>query len=408
MRSRLEQPDGPNTVNFSARESIPERARQLAILCDWFAPGIRAGGPIRSCVNLVRLLKPDSQIQVVTTDRDLGDAKPYSGILSNTRIRWDDAADVFYCGSGLRRLEVTNRLLSALQSKPSACLYLNSMFSPFGTLLPLILWRLRSSSVRLVLAPRGMLKPSALSHRRWKKQPSLSLLRSLHLTGKVVFHATSEDELGEIESAFQGSSAVLVPNVPVTPTSPISSRTKRSGELELAFLGRVHPIKNLHLLLEVLAKVSCKAHLRIIGPEEDRAYLARCQEVINRLPHHVTASFLGALPESEVSKHLNSVDAMALLTEGENFGHAIFEALAAGTPVVISDQTIWKKLNLRKAGWELPLNDCAGFVCAFETLGRMSGEEHLQWRQGARSLAEQFLKDSQLKARYEQLFWPNP
>ncbi len=281
------------------------------------------------------------------------------------------------------------------------------MFSVYGTLLPLILWKLRGSRVRVVLAPRGMLKPSALNHRRWKKKIAITLLRHLRLTEAVVFHATSEDELQEVQSTFPGCAAQIVPNVPVTPASSDSWGVKKTGELQLAFVGRIHPIKNLHLLLEVLSRVSCRTHLRIIGPEEDAAYRTHCRQLIQALPPHVTVAFLGSLPEHEVIRHLQTVDAMALLTAGENFGHAIFESFAAGTPVLISDQTVWRGLSGRFAGWDLPLSDLSGFVHVLDSLGVMSSEEHCRWRHGARSFAEQFLHDANFCVRYAQLFWPS-
>ena len=45
------------------------------------------------------------------------------------------------------------------------------------------------------------------------------------------------------------------------------------------------------------------------------------------------------------------------MTSGENFGHAIIEALACGCPVIISDQTPWNDLESFGAGWVIPLDD---------------------------------------------------
>lgn len=44
-------------------------------------------------------------------------------------------------------------------------------------------------------------------------------------------------------------------------------------------------------------------------------------------------------------------------TLGENYGHVIFEALAAGCPVIVSDQTPWQDLEKREVGWVIPLAD---------------------------------------------------
>ena len=48
-----------------------EQRSRLLICADWFAPGYRAGGPIRSVVNLTRLLADQADVQVLTGCRAL-------------------------------------------------------------------------------------------------------------------------------------------------------------------------------------------------------------------------------------------------------------------------------------------------------------------------------------------------
>ena len=56
----------------------------ILILVEWFSPGYRAGGPIRSVVNLVEGLKDHFDFKVITTNRDLG-SEPYEGIPSELK-----------------------------------------------------------------------------------------------------------------------------------------------------------------------------------------------------------------------------------------------------------------------------------------------------------------------------------
>ena len=51
-----------------------------------------------------------------------------------------------------------------------------------------------------------------------------------------------------------------------------------------------------------------------------------------------------------VEESLQASHLFALLTLGENFGHAIGEALRAGCPVLISDQTPWTDVVATGAG----------------------------------------------------------
>ena len=68
--------------------SIDQR-RKILVFADWYEPGFKAGGPIRSCVNFVRYMREDYLLYVFTTDRDLGSTAPYEGIRTDV---WSGAA----------------------------------------------------------------------------------------------------------------------------------------------------------------------------------------------------------------------------------------------------------------------------------------------------------------------------
>lgn len=97
--------------------------------------------------------------------------------------------------------------------------------------------------------------------------------------------------------------------------------------------------------------------------------------------------------------------AMILPTEGENFGHAIFEAFGAGVPVIISDQTQWRNLSAQKAGWDLPLDQPEQFSLALQTAANLNQEEWEAYRWGAHQLATRFFEEHDFRNRYLQLFF---
>jgi glycosyltransferase involved in cell wall biosynthesis len=307
---------------------------------------------------------------------------------------------VFY-GTGAGRRSELRRLL---REELFAALYLNSMFSFSGTLWPLWLARTLPDSTRIVLAPRGMLKPSALNRKAWKKRPLLKLLRWSGLMRRVVFHATSADELQEIEREFPGAKAVLIPNVPLRPLDQLPPRPPADGVLRLCLVGRVHPIKNVHLAIGTLAGFSGACEFTIVGPEEDAAYAERCQKLAAGLPNGVTVRFAGALQEAQIRELLIRADAMILPTQGENFGHAIFESLGVGTPVIISDRTIWRGLHEQQAGWDLPLEETGTFARAVRELGAMDLQARQRLRAGALELAQGFMRKNRFLEEYLTLF----
>ncbi|MFM9909984.1 MAG: glycosyltransferase, partial [Chitinophagaceae bacterium] len=90
--------------------------------------------------------------------------------------------------------------------------------------------------------------------------------------------------------------------------------------------------------------------------------------------------------------------------QGENFGHAIFEALASGRPVMISDQTPWRNLAEKKAGWDIPLDQPKKFEQACHQAVHWNQAEFDEWSTAALSLAKNLMEQTELKSNYFKLF----
>jgi glycosyltransferase involved in cell wall biosynthesis len=123
------------------------------------------------------------------------------------------------------------------------------------------------------------------------------------------------------------------------------------------------------------------------------------------LPKGVTVQFAGALQEAEIRELLIRADAMILPTQGENFGHAIFESLGVGTPVIVSDRTIWRGLQQQQAGWDLPLEEPGMFAGAVRELGAMDLQAREQLRGGAGAGAGVYAEESVFRGVFEVVFW---
>jgi glycosyltransferase involved in cell wall biosynthesis len=97
-------------------------------------------------------------------------------------------------------------------------------------------------------------------------------------------------------------------------------------------------------------------------------------------------------------------DLFFLPTLGENFGHAIFEALSSGVPVLISDRTPWQNLASQSAGWSFPLHEPQAFVASIETLAAMTAPKRAALRAGARALAERYVADTDAAGSARRMF----
>jgi glycosyltransferase involved in cell wall biosynthesis len=166
------------------------------------------------------------------------------------------------------------------------------------------------------------------------------------------------------------------------------------GVLRLVFVGRIVPIKGLAFALRALARLKTPARLEVFGPAEDAATYAEARALAEQLPPHVTVDWRGAASNETIVAAMARSDVFLLPTGGENFGHAIFEALACGVPALISDQTPWRGLAAQHAGWDLPLSDPDAFVAALESYAARGDNARAVWREGARACAQRYLEES--------------
>src|SRR5215813_4412202 len=59
------------------------RRTGVLVFADYYLPGFKAGGPIRTLANIMEQLGDEFEFRIVTRDRDYGDRSPYPGILTN-------------------------------------------------------------------------------------------------------------------------------------------------------------------------------------------------------------------------------------------------------------------------------------------------------------------------------------
>ncbi|MCC5838584.1 MAG: glycosyltransferase [Opitutales bacterium] len=229
---------------------------------------------------------------------------------------------------------------------------------------------LRTAAARtrkVFIFPHGMLDPWFQS---WKRRPTKTLRNTLywHLleSGTVrradglLFTCAEERRLASTTFArYRPQRAEVVglgnADVPAAGESPLSAFLRHcpavEGQRYLLFLGRIHPKKGLPLLLEGWARAIREApageplHLVIAGPGADSAHGLEMQALAGRILPEGTVHFPGMLSGSAKWAALRGADAFVLFSHQENFGIAVVEALASGTPVLLSTQVnIWREV----------------------------------------------------------------
>src|SRR5580704_11174466 len=329
--------------------------KKILLFADWYEPGFRAGGPIRSCVNFANNMKHGYAVYVFTTDRDLGATEPYEDITPDEWKNVGGDIHVYYCSPKNLCWKIIRTQLKIINAD---FIYLNSMFSKYFTIYPLLIRRLDKIEGKTILSPRGMLRDSAIQFKSLKKKIYLRLFKMLGFFNNVYFHAADVIESKDVVHYFGASAQVaLIPNFPAVIAERPGVVEKRPGELSMIFVGRIHPIKNLGYLLFILKEIPSVVSLNIIGNLEDKAFWEDCNKIIRDLPANISVNYLGEIPNHQLPCILAKHHIFILPTKGENFGHAIFEALTQGKPVIISNQTPWRNLQQISAGWDLSLKE---------------------------------------------------
>ena len=196
-----------------------------------------------------------------------------------------------------------------------------------------------------------MLQEGALQYKRLKKRLFLQLLRGVGIGSRIHWHATDQQEAADIRLHFPAAKQIsIIPNIPETEQPPFEVLSKSPGHLRMVFISRISPKKNLDYLLEALMYVNGAVHFDIVGPVEDESYWEKCRHLIDKLPPGIQIKVHGSLNRIEISQILKKNHIFVLPTQGENFGHAIFEALLYGKPVVISHLTPWKDVETDGTG----------------------------------------------------------
>lgn len=363
---------------------------------------------MRTIANMVENLGDEFEFLIVTRDRDLGSLEAYFHVSID---QWNNIgkAKVFYASPTLFSL---NRFKKLLNATPHDIIYLNSFFSPLFTASLLLLRRIGFIQTKaIIIAPRGEFSLGALHLKSIKKSIYIKIIKLFRLYDNLIWQASSEHEAQNIRDImhFIAKDILIAPDLlPATVVQEnINSQRKhnkvRKIHLQLVFLSRISPMKNLDYLLRILQKVKLPINFSLYGPLEDYEYWTECEKLIQKLPSNITVHYHGEVTPEEVSKAFIENDVFFFPTRGENFGHVIFESLAVGTCVVLSDQTPWTK-DKQGAIEVFSLENSDAWVEAIERWANYSDEELVTLRQAALNYAREYIITSPAVEQNRELF----
>lgn len=344
--------------------------KDILIIMGRYLPGYKDGGPVRSIKNLTDYLGKEYNFKILTCDRDHGDEEPYSNIKVNDWNRVGNA-DVYYVPpKGFRQ-----KLIVKLAQKVDL-VYVCGCFSDYSVN-TLIVNRLRKIKVPVVVAAMGLFSPMEFRLKYKKKKIFTTTFNILGMFKNIYWSATSEMEILEIcqQVKAKREQFFIAEDLPRKVNDTQIIKKKMLGVLDVVWISRIAPKKNLKGAIQILQKVKTNVNFTIYGPIQDEHYWNECKDELERLPRNVKWNWKGNVFSEHVVSVLKPYHVFLFPTYGENYGHVIQEALSAGCPCIISDQTPWRNLAEKGVGYVFRVDAIEEFVKVIDSYSNMSQED---------------------------------
>ncbi len=275
------------------------------------------------------------------------------------------------------------RILKSYGFCPAFAAWLGQNMARFDVVTVEGLWQYHGPIVRnlalrnkipYVVYPHGMLDPwfqRAYPAKHQKKVVYWKLCGHKVLRDARAVAFTTEEERRLTQNSFRPWAARCVIS-PLGVPLPGGSAAERAGKWKkkfpalvgrraLLFLGRIDPKKGVDILLKAFAAINPPGSrpdgtapvLVLAGPEMRPEFSALCRELIVRfrLREGTDVIWTGLLDHEMKWAALENADALVLPSHQENFGYVVAEALAVGTPVLVSKQVnLWREVVADGAG----------------------------------------------------------
>ena len=221
----------------------------------------------------------------------------------------------------------------------------------------------RFHNVPYIIRPLGQLCEWSLQQSKLKKEIYLKLVEKANLKGAKALHVTSDQERTELELLYWDLPSFILPHGLVLPVKISNAREQLHQILNIPldipiilFLSRLHPKKGLDYLIPALSKLHNQNFAFVLAGSGDPEYEAELDLLVQENNLSDRTHKLGFVGGEKKDICLQGADLYALTSHSENFGIAVLEALASGTPALVTTgvalSDLVKEQNL---GWVVEL-----------------------------------------------------
>ncbi len=364
-----------------------------------YYPFLEKGGPTVKVRALARgLANRGHQVTVLTADLGFGARPVPGGEARRTGRGWEARQD------GVEAVYLPTRArYRALTWNPGVFPFCRQRLSDFDLvhiygLYDLLGPAVASSCHRLglpyIVEPMGMFLPIVRSIRL--KQIYHRLLGQKMLRGARYLVATAEQECRELIGGGMPETKIVVRRngIELPMQLPAAGTFRRQWKIPpekklVLFLGRLVSKKSPELILQAFARwrrepgARRSALLVVAGPAERNDYRKKLETFSTQLGLKNDVVFTGPLYDDAKWAAYRDADVFVLPSQNENFGNTAAEAVACGTPVLVTDRCGIAPLVDQRAGLVVPHDEAA----LQEGLARLLEEDTL-WRRLQAGCAE--------------------
>ncbi len=268
----------------------------------------------------------------------------------------------------------------------------------------------RIKKIPYINSPHGLLCQWSLQQGKLKKDLYLSLIEKDNLLGAKAIHVTAIQEQKEVN--------LLGLNLPIRSQSlgldmPImiaDAREKLHQTLNISieipiilFLSRLHPKKGLDYLIRALSKLRAgnRNFAFVLAGSGTPEYEVELDGLIEKNNLSDLTYKLGFVSGEKKNICLQGADLYALTSHSENFGIAVLEALASGTPALVTNGVALSDLVREQTlGWVVDL-EIEAIAKSIEDFLDNPETARLMGNRAAQYIAQHYAWDSVAKGMAE-------
>jgi glycosyltransferase involved in cell wall biosynthesis len=325
-----------------------------------YYPAVKYGGPIQSMRLLNEtLVRKGIEVDVMTTKAGLLDRHDLSSDkwheLNGVRIKYFNYRGYEHYNFSLPLLR---QLLSSAKSYDQITISSLWNFPTLAACISGLIYR-----IPYIIFTHGALCQEAIDRKsKFRKQLYLKLLANHYLkrAAGICFTTLHERDRSQASSSALGRSFIVPNGIDIKEYNMLPSAGSffaqypmLRGKRVILYLGRLDVIKGLDLLVDAFIRLAVEykdIFLVLVGPDSE-GLGARLRKDLAHSNSLDKVLFAGMLTGNHKLAAYIDAEIFVLPSYSENFGMAAVEAMACGTPVVISNKVgIYREVENKRAG----------------------------------------------------------